>query len=131
MLCRLVEASLDVKYFWIDDIWVTGYLAAKVGIEHLNMVRYWTTSMEQMLLMKSLQNPSLFHHDFVSGPMFRDYKIAMAMEQRAKWCYMHQCKNNIYNPAHDISEDELENDKALLKLMKVRHKTDLLFNIVN
>ena len=117
-----------MKYFWIDDIWVTGFLAAKGGIKHLDMVRYWTTYMEQLLMMKSLQNPSLFHHDFVSGPLFRDYRIAMALEQRARWCYIHQCKNNIYDPAHDISDDELENDRALLKLIKVRHKTDLLFH---
>ena len=119
-----------MRYFWIDDIWVTGYLAAKVGIKHLNMVRFWTTSMEQMLMMKSIQNPSIFHHDFISGPLFRDYRIAIAMEQRAAWCYAHQCNNNIYNEDQDISEEELEDDKALLKLIKVRHRTDLLFNSI-
>ena len=115
-----------MKYFWIDDIWVTGYLAAKVGIQHLDMVRFWTTSMEQLLLMKSLQNPDTFHHDFISGPIVPDYRLTMTLEQRAGWCFNNNCNNNIYNKDHTVSNDELASDQALLKLIKIRHKTNLL-----
>ena len=115
-----------MKYFWIDDIWVTGYLAAKVGIKHLDMLRFWTTSMEQLLLMKSLQNPDNFHHDFISGPLVPEYRLALSMEQRANWCFKYNCFNNIYNKEHTVSNEDLSNDQALLKLIKIRHKTNLL-----
>ena len=33
----LFEASLDTPFFWIDDIYVTGILASKVGVVHENI----------------------------------------------------------------------------------------------
>ena len=31
---RLVGAANVTQLFWIDDVWVTGYLAARVGVNH-------------------------------------------------------------------------------------------------
>ena len=119
--------SLSTKYFWIDDIWVTGFLAEKVGIKHQDMIRYWTMSTEQLMLMKSMQSPDVYHRDFLSSPLFRNYELAIALEQRAKWCYFNKCKNNIYNAGNEVVKDELKDDDALLKVIKSLHRTNLVF----
>ena len=30
----VVEAAKTVRFFWIDDVWVTGYIAKHLKIEH-------------------------------------------------------------------------------------------------
>ena len=81
-------------------------MAAKNDVKHLDMIGYMTPSLEQMMMVKSMQNPEIFHRDFIAGPMFRDYKVAIAMEQRAEWCFREQCKNNVYSPEHVASSME-------------------------
>ena len=100
------RAATSVKFFWIDDVWVTGYLAQHLNIQHLDMVKYWTMNKGKLLLYKSIQNPDIYNEDFVSGPMDRDLGLSMAIHRRAKWCYVNKCYNNVYqeHPPHRISE---------------------------
>ena len=38
----IVEAATRLKFFWIDDAWVTGYIAEDLKITHLDMMKYCT-----------------------------------------------------------------------------------------
>ena len=91
----IVEAATRLKFFWIDDAWVTGYIAGDLNITHLDMMKYCTMNKSQ-LLYKSLQRPTIYHEDFVSGPMDRDEELSLALHRRATWCYNFNCYNNIY-----------------------------------
>lgn len=45
--CRLLlQAGLSEKYFWIDDVYVTGILARKVGIKHYSLKEYFSVHPE-------------------------------------------------------------------------------------
>ena len=41
-----------MTFFWIDDVWVTGYLAQHLGIEHQDCIQHWTMKRDQLLLHK-------------------------------------------------------------------------------
>ena len=102
----MVEAATRVKFFWIDDVWVCGYLAEHLNIRHLDMIKYWTPRPYQLLLYKSVQNPDIYHEDFVSGPMNREHDLSLALHRKATWCYLNKCYNNVYreHKPHRISE---------------------------
>ena len=90
----MVEVAIRLKFSWIDDVWVTGYIAGDLKITHLDMMK--CTMNESQLLYKSIQNPTIYHEDFLSGPMDRDEELSLAMHRRATWCYLYNCYNNIY-----------------------------------
>ncbi|XP_071080219.1 beta-1,3-galactosyltransferase 5-like [Haliotis cracherodii] len=35
---KLFQASSDIRFFWIDDLYVTGFLVLKVGLRHTQMI---------------------------------------------------------------------------------------------
>lgn len=49
---KLYNASLDTKYYWIDDVYVTGILARKLGLQHSKFIRNF--GYDQMASPKNL-----------------------------------------------------------------------------
>lgn len=101
------EAAQVVRFFWIDDVWVSGFIAEHLKIQHQDCIQYWTMRAEQLLLHKAVQNPDNYCPDYISGPMNRDRSLTMALHRRASWCYKNKCQNNIYreHPPTKISEN--------------------------
>ena len=62
-----------------------------------DLIQFWTMKADQLLLHKSIQNPIDYVPDFLSGPMNRDKGLNMALQRRARWCYLNKCNNNIYH----------------------------------
>ena len=112
----IVEAATRLKFLWIDDAWVTGYIAGDLNITHLDMMKYWTMNKGQLLLYKSTQNPTIYHEDFVSGPMDRDEELSLALHRRATWCYNFNCYNNIYREQLTDQSSLLVNFNVIKKL---------------
>ena len=52
----LVAAAATKKFFWIDDVFVTGYVAKSIGIRHVDIGMMTTYDTAQFLLHKSLQS---------------------------------------------------------------------------
>ena len=75
----IVKANARLKFFWTDDAWVTGYIAGDLKITHLDMMKYCTMNKSQ-----SLQNPTIYHQNFLSGPMDRDKELSLALHRRTK-----------------------------------------------
>ena len=97
---RLVKAAqMSKKMFWIDDVWVTGFLAEDLQIEHKDVATFFTMSTEELLLQKVLQNQAKQMKDFLAGPMNRDFQISKVLAEKAKWCYAKKCYNEIYHPS--------------------------------
>lgn len=92
----LAAAAAGSPVFWIDDVWVTGYLASKVGIKHLDINHLWTMRGEELLLYKTIQTPYTHNKDFLAGPMNRNFQLSYALQRKAKWCFQSNCYNNIY-----------------------------------
>ena len=112
----MVEAATRLRFFWIDDVWVTGYIARDLNITHIDMMKYWTMNKGQLLLYKSIQNPTIYHEDFLSGPMDRDEEVSLALHRRATWCYNFNCFNNIYWEQLTDQSSLLLNFNVIMKL---------------
>ena len=118
----IADAATRVKFFWIDDVWVTGYIARHLNITHLDISKFWTMQSKQLLLYKSVQNPTIYHEDFVSGPMDRDEELSLALHRRATWCYNFNCYNNIYREQLTDQSSQLLNFNVIKKLETVVFK---------
>ena len=112
---RLAAVAQTARFFWIDDVWVTGYLARELGIQHQDLSKYWTMKPGTILLYKSIQNPVIYHRDFISGPMDRDKSLSMALHRRARWCYLNKCFNNIYYQHPPENIEEMVNNQMINK----------------
>ena len=110
------RAATSVKFFWIDDVWVTGYIAKHLNISHQDIGTIWTMNKGQLLLYKSIQNPSIYHQDFLSGPMDGDFELSQALHRRATWCYVNTCYNNIYHELSPGNISHLVNFNVVKKL---------------
>ena len=115
----IVEAATRLKFLWIDDAWVTGYIARDLNITHLDIRQFWTESKAQLLLHKSIQNPTIYHKDFLSGPMDREEELSLALHRRATWCYNYNCFNNIYREEREdspVQTNQMVNFNAIKNL---------------
>ena len=110
----IVEAAKHVKFLWIDDAWVTGYIRDYLNISiQVSQISirfdvffifftpqdfklYWTGSSKVLLLHKAVQNVEMYQPDLLSGPTDRDLSLASAVDRKAAWCYVERCNNNLY-----------------------------------
>ena len=54
------------KFFWIDDVYVTGFLRAKLNITLVDMSQYQMLDSKQLLARKALLNPKFFDEDYIN-----------------------------------------------------------------
>jgi len=104
---QFVQVAPVIKHFWIDDVWITGYIAKHLKIEHQDCMEYMMPDDKQLLLYKSLQNPVTYIPDYITGPTNRERKISEALDTRARWCYTNKCNNNIYNKDYVSNDNDL------------------------
>ena len=71
-------------------------LADKAGITHLPLSEYLTHNPARLRFLKAAQNTAVYNLDLLAGPTKREMERAMELEEKAKWCYVHRCYNNIY-----------------------------------
>ena len=78
----IAEAARVVRFLWLEDVWLTGYIAQYLHIEHLvgdspfpssvtkSMLQpcgqFWTQHEDELFIQKGLQNPSVYFKDFIS-----------------------------------------------------------------
>ena len=77
----IAEAARVVRFLWLEDVWLTGYIAQYLHIEHLvgdssfpssvtkSMLQpcgqFWTQHEDELFIQKGLQNPSVYFKDFI------------------------------------------------------------------
>ena len=92
-------ASEETEIFWIDDVWITGFLAQKVGLELESLNPYYTVYTEHMSCCSSDPN---FFCDFWVGPsngvvqLIREFgKQVLKCKERTPTCQRRKFKNSI------------------------------------
>ncbi|XP_023330623.1 beta-1,3-galactosyltransferase 1 isoform X2 [Eurytemora carolleeae] len=114
---RLADVAGKAKFLWIDDAWVTGYLVKELKFKHLDMMRFFNMGMEKGLLFKSIQNPEIYHKDFLAVPSSRNFEIAYTLNAHARWCYVNKCFNNIYSPQANLSSIDVIPDDTVNRVL--------------
>ena len=84
----LVEASKSVKYFWIDDTYVTGLLAHTASIIHLDIHQYFTLHSE---FLECCIRDSEYLCDYIVGPSNGDTTLMIHFQNHAANCHEHKC----------------------------------------
>jgi len=100
----LVEASKVTPFVWIDDAWVTGYLAETVNITHTKLNNYFTLSGQRFALFKAMQHADIHLWDHISGPTWRSKPLSRILASHSRKCYEERCKNQIYSGISNTTE---------------------------
>jgi len=119
---RLAEAATRYKMFWIDDVWVTGYLVKYLKMPVINLMEWFEMKVERMLLAKSVQSTNIYHKDYLAAPNERNYEVTFALTRQAEWCYKEKCLNNIYRRNEKVSKEDQLIDNLIEKRLGVRMK---------
>jgi len=114
----LLAQSTKMPYLFIDDAWVTGFLASKANISHTALSGLLTHNPRRLLLLKAIQHPELFHKDVVTGPTERNPLVGILLERQARWCYQHRCKNQVYFPEKNFDQSEVEGGQLVEALAR-------------
>ena len=96
---KLVEASQTNKFFWIDDVWVTGMLAKKIGASLETLNSLYTIYIEHIRCcvenQKSKDGKTLMC-DFLVGPSMDDFNLIRRYGQLASKCFQEQCERRTW-----------------------------------
>jgi len=105
---RLVQMALSTKFFWIDDIYVTGFLAEKLGITHVDLHKNNNLNTKLGLRTKASQSTAVFLEDFIATQMERNLKLASLLQQFSRECFDKKCFNDIYFKQHNSTKDDTD-----------------------
>jgi hypothetical protein len=87
----LVEAASEESdnVFWIDDVWVTGILAQKIGLDLVSLNPYYTVYSEHIACCNRELN---FWCDFYVGPSNGNSKMIRDFGNHVKRCIDKGCQ---------------------------------------
>ena len=125
----LLRAATGAKYFWIDDVWVTGILRQSIGFELTNIPLSLTTSSSHLQMSKTMQSQLSWHWDFLAGPAPFQKATSLQLTERARRCFLEKCLSNVYHPEVQPTDREVEGEDLLLKLAKLEPVVENLMKI--
>ena len=125
----LLKAATGAKYFWIDDVWVTGILRQSIGLDLTNIPLSITTSSSHLQMSKAIQSQRSWHWDFLGGPAPSGKAANEQLTEGARLCFLGKCLNNIYRPELQPTESEAAEEAVLLKLAKLEPVVQRLMEI--
>ena len=69
-----------MPYLHVEDVWLTGLLRSHLGIKPVDMWWVRGTNMEDLLMVKTMQNSANYVRDYVTGFPFQrnvsDYRVS-------------------------------------------------------
>ena len=125
----LLQAATGAKYFWIDDVWVTGILRQSIGLELTNIPLTITTSSSHMQMSKAMQSQLSWHWDFLAGPAPSQKANSLQLTQQARLCFLEKCLSSVYRPEVQPTDREAEGEALILKLAKLEPVVQNLMKI--
>jgi len=85
---RLLYSLNSEKYFWIDDVFVTGVLGRKANLKIEDMQEYFTTNPEYFECCMR----DKVECGFIAGPSGGEFNINIDFQRHSKKCHKHKCK---------------------------------------
>ena len=93
-----------------------GMLAAKAKVTHIALDEFLTHNPARLMFLKSAQNPMVYNLDHLAGPTKREFERAKLLENKARWCWLNKCYNNIYFRGKNVPEPEIKIAKLISNL---------------
>ena len=93
---KLVIASSNFPLLWIDDVWVTGIIASKIGLRLKSLNLFYTFYKEHIDCCLSNE---LFECDYLVGPSEGDTTVIEKFGQKSQECWknLSKCKKRKEN----------------------------------
>lgn len=91
---EILQASLNSKYFFIDDAFVTGILREKTSVSLMDMKDHFTHYKGQILCCVSVpmflksKNNEPFWCDYLVGPSNDDLELMEIYQRHSEYCYV-------------------------------------------
>ncbi|CAG7734243.1 unnamed protein product [Allacma fusca] len=88
----MIKLSHSEKYFWIDDVHITGTLREKSGVPLIDMSAIFTHYKGQMMCCLTPANAKSKHYqpfwcDFLVGPTNDDMQLLSLLQQHSRFCH--------------------------------------------
>ena len=89
---KIVDSSKSEPFFWIDDLWVTGILAAKSDVQIKSMNTFYTVYVEHIecCLGKEVTMTPGYFCDFYVGPSMDNLNLVKRFGSLAVQCHRSQ-----------------------------------------
>jgi Galactosyltransferase len=87
----LVRLSYVTPFFWIDDTYITGVLAAKLNIHHVRLNKIFSANTEFIECCISDLKKYSYKCDYVVGPNSGDAKLIAEFTKFLEICYLDEC----------------------------------------
>ena len=121
----------------MEDVWLTGLMRSHLGIKPVDVWWLRGTTVEDLLMIKTVQNTVSYVRDYVTSFPFQrnvsDYRVSNSchyesselvilsqvchmLAQEARRCYHQKCLSNIYHPDTWISKPNLERERQVRSL---------------
>lgn len=91
----IFQLSHRVPYFWIDDVYITGILAAKLKTKHVNLNRLFTVHPEFLRCCMSDLIKFGYECDFTIGPNGGDNNLYYEFNKVMRRCFYNVCGKRI------------------------------------
>ena len=120
---KLVNASKQTPFLWIDDVWITGILAAKAGLVLKSLNLFYTFYKEH--IQCCVMNPFL-ECDYFVGPSENDLNVIRKFGEHSKNCW-----SGLFVSSYDIRfngfQRECRKRKENQSIVKNCHVTNPYF----
>ena len=119
---RIAKASQNIPYLYLEDVWVTGLLREKMGIQFVDLYGLRADTNDQLLVTKAIQTSHTWVKTFITSISFprvpEEFRLCHELEREARRCYQEGCRSNVYTPDTHLSKLDLERERAVLGLRR-------------
>ncbi|KAL7641318.1 UNVERIFIED_CONTAM: hypothetical protein RMT77_008457 [Armadillidium vulgare] len=88
---KIVNSSRKFRYFWIDDLFITGTIAEAAEVKREGLNRLYTTHVYHMQCCVELPKHSDYLCDYIAGPSEGDVQLMEQLLSHARNCYVQPC----------------------------------------
>lgn len=114
---KIVNLSFSIPYFWIDDVYITGEIAAKLNLKHVNLNKYFAVHSEFLQCCIADVRKRDLDCEFIVGPNGGDNNLFFTFNKAFEKCFQYECKKRI-TPINKTcivqKQEEVGEGKALI-----------------
>lgn len=111
---KLINCLEDEKYFWIDDLFITGILARKAKISHYSLNKYYATNaIDTLCCLKDMEEKRV-RCDTLIGPNGSDNNLFYKFNEAVKRCAQLGCNQD----TNDVMGKKINEEKCDLEALQ-------------
>jgi hypothetical protein len=128
----IVRQAKRETFFWIDDVWVTGMLATKAGLQIQSLNTFYTVHKEHMecCVSNAQTGGETYFCDFMVGPSVDDRRLIREFGRASELCFdQRKCQRRTWQKSiiktcvHVVNPYFLPDTKGVGQVINLNQKT--------